>query len=435
MTCEVLVMNRNAAVLAADSAVTVRSSESGDDSRPRYSKGGNKIYQLSNHEPVAVMIFQGASLQGMPWEIIIKRFRTNLARQTETSLVGYANRFFDFIRNDTQLFPQTFRKEVFDNLLQRTLLDTINELRSRSNVIFETGTPDADRAATWQTYLAEKQTSLGLAALPPGFVDQDVVDARASVLPDLIAMANAILPMLHAQAAIPSQDFAELLLIRSFKDYESLNRGDYTGIVFSGYGENDFFPGYREYSCFGFIASKLVVFERGNREVTLSNPSWIEGFARTSMVDQFIRGMNFQLWMGTQLHFRTQAKRLTDDVFTQLGVPPVDVSALVDARTESFRKEWQSEVYKDHWKPLSSIISTLAIEEMTELAETLVMLESLKERVTSPDQSVGGPIDVAVITKAEGFVWVKRKLFFDGKLNDRYFLRLREKFTPQAEAE
>ena len=52
------------------------------------------------------------------------------------------------------------------------------------------------------------------------------------------------------------------------------------------------------------------------------------------------------------------------------------------------------------------------------------MLESLKEKVTRGTQSVGGPIDVAVITKAEGLVWLKRKLYFDAGLNHRYMSRI-----------
>ena len=60
---------------------------------------------------------------------------------------------------------------------------------------------------------------------------------------------------------------------------------------------------------------------------------------------------------------------------------------------------------------------------MADLAETLIMLESLKEKVTKPTESVGGPIDVAVITKSEGFIWIKRKHYFDPQLNPRYFQR------------
>lgn len=62
---------------------------------------------------------------------------------------------------------------------------------------------------------------------------------------------------------------------------------------------------------------------------------------------------------------------------------------------------------------------------MAELAETLIALQSLKEKVTRPSETVGGPVDVAVITRSEGLVWVKRKHYFSPDLNPSFFLRQR----------
>mgnify|MGYP001604446777 CR=1 FL=1 len=69
------------------------------------------------------------------------------------------------------------------------------------------------------------------------------------------------------------------------------------------------------------------------------------------------------------------------------------------------------------------VLGALPFDELAELAETLVLLESLKERVTRPSASVSGPIDVAVISKNDGFIWIKRKHYFDPKLNPRYFTK------------
>ena len=55
MTSEVCLMNRLAVVLAADSATTVTQwTERGPEER--YFKGANKIFQLSDHHPVGLMI-------------------------------------------------------------------------------------------------------------------------------------------------------------------------------------------------------------------------------------------------------------------------------------------------------------------------------------------------------------------------------------------
>ncbi len=53
------------------------------------------------------------------------------------------------------------------------------------------------------------------------------------------------------------------------------------------------------------------------------------------------------------------------------------------------------------------------------MAESLVNLTCFKRRVTLDAETVGGPVDVAVISKGDGFVWVKRKSYFDPGLNPR----------------
>jgi hypothetical protein len=37
------------------------------------------------------------------------------------------------------------------------------------------------------------------------------------------------------------------------------------------------------------------------------------------------------------------------------------------------------------------------------------------------EESVGGPVDVAVISKGDGFIWIKRKHYFSPDLNSQFF--------------
>ena len=55
------------------------------------------------------------------------------------------------------------------------------------------------------------------------------------------------------------------------------------------------------------------------------------------------------------------------------------------------------------------------------MAESLVSLTSFKRRVTHDPETVGGPIDVAVISKGDGFIWINRKHYFDPALNHQFF--------------
>ena len=57
------------------------------------------------------------------------------------------------------------------------------------------------------------------------------------------------------------------------------------------------------------------------------------------------------------------------------------------------------------------------------MAEALINLTSLKRRVSPEEETVGGPTDVAVITKGDGMVWIKRKQYFPPELNHGYLAR------------
>lgn len=64
-----------------------------------------------------------------------------------------------------------------------------------------------------------------------------------------------------------------------------------------------------------------------------------------------------------------------------------------------------------------NIIGSLPKDELAAAAEALVNLTSFKRRVSTEKETVGGPIDVAVITKSDGFIWIKRKHYFKPELN------------------
>jgi hypothetical protein len=106
-----------------------------------------------------------------------------------------------------------------------------------------------------------------------------------------------------------------------------------------------------------------------------------------------------------------------------LLAPQANVDAQTSTVLETLRNQWSGYLFRSHNMPLKQVIGMFSITELSELAETLVSIESLKERVTTPSESVSGPIDVAAISKSDGFVWIRRKHYFKPDLNPRYFQR------------
>lgn len=52
---------------------------------------------------------------------------------------------------------------------------------------------------------------------------------------------------------------------------------------------------------------------------------------------------------------------------------------------------------------------------------TAISLTSLVRRMQPGEETVGGPVDVAVISKGDGFVWINRKHYFKPELNASFF--------------
>jgi 20S proteasome alpha/beta subunit len=59
----------------------------------------------------------------------------------------------------------------------------------------------------------------------------------------------------------------------------------------------------------------------------------------------------------------------------------------------------------------------MPIQDAIALAEFLVQVEAALSRFASGPQVVGGPIEVAAVTKHEGFKWVQRKHYYSSELN------------------
>src|SRR5262245_20254388 len=95
MTAEVAVMNKLAVALAADSAVTVRGR-----TQPKIYDTVNKLFALSKYHPVGVMVYGGAEFMGIPWESIIKVYRSTLRKRHFPSLNEYATHFLTFLEDD-----------------------------------------------------------------------------------------------------------------------------------------------------------------------------------------------------------------------------------------------------------------------------------------------------------------------------------------------
>lgn len=425
MTCEVVVLNRLGLSLAADSAVTFRSASANGDSTT-YSSGANKIFQLTENEPVGLMVYNNATLQGVPWELIVKSYRAKFGDSSCSALNDYKASLATYIEEQEELFPLQHRERETKSLLAQAALLFIRQISLSHPLLLE---PSQATDSEWNEFITEVSDTVVQAPLNSIFTDNDIEESKrkysAWLTNELIEHSTDQTTLQHLKDKLASSNVADLIIEGAYKLFEELFGVNYTGVVFAGYGNNDFFPGFYETKYFGFLDNKLVWIDASSQIVDHNQASAIEAFARQAMVETFLVGAAPSIWQSAQSSFKTHAHKACEEALKKAGanLAPPDLNAVVQNALDGFIRAWRSNASANHYAPLLNVVASLNIEELSELAETLVMLESLKEKVTSRTQSVGGPVDVAIITKSEGLVWIKRKHYFDPALNSRYFSR------------
>jgi hypothetical protein len=197
-----------------------------------------------------------------------------------------------------------------------------------------------------------------------------------------------------------------------------------TGLVLTGFGEKEFFPALEQYTCYGFVLGRMVCEAGETVHISQENVSEVVPFAQSEMSKGFMYGAQ----PSVMSQMDTGVVRALDHFEDSLRKGKhLKASAKVDDLREKahdeFAKELARELGRSHTAPMRRVVGMLPIDELAELAEILVRVESLKERVTRDTESVSGPIDVAIISKGDGFIWIKRKHYFDPRLNPRFFTR------------
>lgn len=421
MTSEVVIMNRRAIALAADSAVTVTSVQNGRR-ESKYFKGANKVFELSHHSPVALMIFNMADVHSVPWELIIKSYRDHLGKRAFPTLDEYAKDLFSYVENHSHLFPPARQEELFKLDAVSAAFDLLDWIEKDRRVAAETDPVKKDAART--TVLSEIANDLATEPLPPHFASTSVADAIAKFGNDLETALTSLLT--SSGIGINPRTLAVVVVEAIYKRYPRFL--NHTGIVIAGYADDDYFPGFVQYNCYGILLGKFIADRDKARSVTVDNGSHIQPFAMNDMVHTFMSGMSPDIFSVVLQGFDDSLKALAQHVQSELGVSTIPN---LDVHSQDCLKKFQDRLIDaqvtEHYKPLTRAVNSLPVDEMASLAETLIMLESLKEKVTRPSESVGGPVDVAVITKGEGLVWIKRKHYFPAELNGRFLERQRQR--------
>lgn len=205
----------------------------------------------------------------------------------------------------------------------------------------------------------------------------------------------------------------------------------YTGVVIAGYGDDEFYPVVKSNHIFGIFNSKLMRPAREDQSNSGAH-SGIMPFAQDDEVHTFMKGCSkgTQNCINDSLHnafenIKTEVTNIISSQIQNLNRTVIEnaFDSVIPNQKAFTHAMIENHANQNHIQKVLSILDSLAKVDLGYMAESLVNLTAFKRKVSNDSDSVGGPIDVAVLSKGDGFVWLKRKHYFDKDLNYRFFSR------------
>lgn len=421
MTAEIAVINKSAVALAADSAVTITN----PNGKTKIYNGAEKLFALTKYHPVGIMVFGSGTLCRVPWEVVIKEYRKKLGKKCFSTLDEYTEDFFQFLEQEERLIPHDLRDLFLANHWLGIYLEIWDHVSQKVEKLMAEENPDDLEEKTIQI-LSEVCTNFAQLLDEQHFL----TDFTQEDVENLMVQTSEFVDEKLSEASLDLPqplkiNIARVLALATAKENPL---GANSGVVFAGYGNEEYFPSILTFDLKGFWGKKL----RRTPDLDKSlggGSSGIEAYAQDEEALTFMRGVSPEIE-------RCYSQAYFDSFDSVLHKAMELIEQNTDKDCTPIKREleqfaldkWQTAsgamkgvIQTDYVDRVVNMVEFLPKDELAYMAESLVNMTAFKRKVTNDSETVGGPIDVAVISKGDGFVWIKRKHYFDGGLNNHYF--------------
>lgn len=416
MTAEIVIINQHGVAMAADSAVTI--------GNQKIINSAIKLFSLSRTEPVGIMIYGNANLLNIPWETLIKLYRKNQPNKLD-KLKDYGDGFIDFLRSKTYYFSEEQQDQWAQQKIYELYAEIIEELKKKITELQQNGTIVSD--AIIQSYAENLVIEYNFLLLGNKQIYEKEIteELKNKIFGFSNELVEKMFPFLKNNSVLFTTlqpTFNNLALIAVFY----CTPVNSSGIVVAGFGNDDIFPSVITYEIHGVYNNHLLY--KVNTEKTIINEnaqpmkSDIVPFAQEDVVRSFLDGIHPELF-----NFATSYVEGTIDAFlTHNPQGPTltreEVQSISNQVSANFRDEMQNFMTSKLLSPMIDMIVALPKDELANMAEALVNMTAFRRKMAFGSlESVGGPVDVAVISKGDGLVWVKRKHYFPQNMNAHFF--------------
>jgi hypothetical protein len=418
MTAEIAILNRSAIALAADSAVQISV-----DGKEKVYDTAEKLFELSRAQPIALMVYNNVEYVGVPLDVLIRKFRAERADASVYATIREASD--DFLRYLSDFEHDVAEERKYLYQIIKPIFDRIQKMMSRELTILFRETLESGKAP-------EKTPEDVLRAI----IQAEIALEKARPLKGYLsgvslrqfrgrfgAVVGRAADRTYKSIDIDG-DILALLTELAFRLVKSRRGSDLlTGLVFGGFAQSDMFPTCRYLEIDGIFFGQVKILSQAEIDIDRRKKrAEVIPFAQKEMVERFMYGLDAELEGSVRKYFKTAINEVLD---TTTEDDHGALRAEVKERLSKKFDEWMSKEKEGSRQDLLDIVYFMSKKELADIAYALVELTSQKRRFSTDEQTVGGPIDVAIITKSEGLVWIRRKHYFGLDVNQAYLSRIR----------
>lgn len=399
MSVGVCVINRNGIALAADSAGTY--DVNNDPKKRMFYNTVNKLFSLSSKSLCAAITYGRLSLCNVSIEQIVCEFGRYLDTVDEIGdFFDIITRFERYIELNNQYYG--FGEEE-DKYCKGVIINILQEWNENTKGLVN----KEDRNIEIDRLLREKKDEVEKWNKIDEFDIKQYINQQYRSYYDKIVISNV-----PAFKELSSEiELLWELITFYFRAILKVEEQKEAGLLFAGYGTEDAYPKYVQLSLYNVIGGRLK-YSVSEKYYCGRLGGKIKPVAQPDVILTFCQGISGSMIGEISSGY---TKIINDLLSSYTGIGKNEIKEHFKDFKQSFDNTISQIVQKEVRSTLD-IMATLPISEMAFLSENLVNITELKRTyaIDGNQQTVGGPIDVAIITKGSGFEWIRKKRFQKG---------------------
>lgn len=383
MTAEIGIINRRGIALAADSAMTVSTTN-----KVTVINDATKLFSLKNKNYVGMMIYQNEEFMNVPWEVIIDSFSDYMGDNVEPHLNNYVSLFLDYL-NDLDIYTE----QTEEQLILNNAWTALNYLPDNPQSIDEI--EDALNKLQ-QTFHANKLIDMSVEELSQKYEK----------------LINKVFETKYNHQA----NDLESLFVKTVMELitSTVMSNNYTGLIIAGYGSKDLFPSLYQLSIDGRINGQIK-YKIETVDITepkrCNTTGGIIPFAQSDVVKELISGID----PGLKNTITQQASNIINkldqyiDSFYPSDNRMQDFKNSINSIVQQRYSYFTNYIKNNYSDPIVDFVESLSLNEMGKMAQTLVNLTSFRRKYAGDIRTVGGITKVLLICKSKWPRLVQRR--------------------------